>query len=133
MKLVDVLRILWMKFTNKQFIKFVIVGIINTTVTYVIYLLIISYINYNIAYSLAYIIGILLSYFLNAKHVFNKKINIRSFLKFPLVYLIQYLLNIILMNFFIIYLNVHINIAPALIIIISVPITFFLSRLVFKS
>ena len=48
-------------------------GIINSVVTYVLFIVISDFIDYRIAIVLVYIPGILLSYFLNQRIVFNKR------------------------------------------------------------
>jgi putative flippase GtrA len=48
-------------------------GIINTVVTYGLFLVISDFIDYRIAIALVYIPGILLSYFLNGRIVFRKR------------------------------------------------------------
>lgn len=133
MKLVNVLHTLWMKFTNKNFIRFLFVGLTNTVTTYLLYLLLISYISYNIAYSISYVTGILLSYYLNAKFVFHKQMSIKTFMQFPLVYVVQYVINIVFMNLFIEYWQMDTALAPLLVIVLSIPITFVLSKFIFKS
>lgn len=132
MRVGNVLDTLWMKFTNENFIRFLFVGLGNTISTYLLYLLLINYISYNLAYSISYVAGIILSYYLNACFVFKQKMSITTFMKFPLVYVAQYLMNIVFMNVFIEYCNINITIAPILVIILATPITFILSKLVFK-
>ena len=131
MNLEIVRHILLTKFINKKFLSFLFVGVINTLITYGIYYFLLRWINYNIAYSISYISGIVISYYLNSVVVFKKKINIKTFLKFPIVYVAQYICNLLFMNLFIIYLYIPEKIAPILVIILTVPITFFLSKIVF--
>ena len=132
MNLENVRHMLLMKFMTRSFIRFLIVGIVNTLATYVLYLLFLMMVSYNIAYSFSYILGILFSYYLNSVFVFKKKVNIITFIKFPVVYIAQYLFNIVFINFFVLYLHLPESIAPLISIVLAIPITFGLSRMVFK-
>lgn len=121
-----------MKFINKEFIKFLIVGVINTFSSYVIYLMFITFMTYNVSYTLSYFCGIVISYILNSVFVFKVNLTLKNAFKFPLVYIVQYLLNIILLNVFVKYTIINEVFAPILIIIISVPLTFVLSKIILK-
>jgi len=66
-------------------------GIINTAVTYTLFVIISNIINYQITIVIVYIIGIFLSYFLNGKLVF--KIRGKLYL-FILIYVGMLLLNL---------------------------------------
>ena len=54
-------------------------GIINTAVTYGLFVIISNYIDYRITIVGVYAIGILISYFLNGKFVFNNRGNLGIF------------------------------------------------------
>ena len=54
-------------------------GIINTAVTYSLFVIISNYIDYRITIVGVYAIGILISYFLNRKFVFNNRGNLGIF------------------------------------------------------
>jgi putative flippase GtrA len=99
MKVGNVLHMLLMKFMNKDFVKFLFVGGFNTLVTYVIYLFFLMYFQYNIAYGIAYVVGILSSYLMNSLIVFKEKLSIKKIIQFPFVYLFQYLVSIFLLYY----------------------------------
>ena len=115
------------------FARFLIGGILNTAITYLLYFSLLPFFSYKIAYTAAFILGILVSYGLNALFVFKAKVAIKSMIRFPLIYLIQYLLGIALVTTLIEYLGVAAWLAPMIVIIITVPLTFVLSRLIFTS
>lgn len=117
---------------NKEFMRFLIVGGANTLITYAIYLLFLPIFNYNIAYGTSYVSGIVISFILNAKFVFNTNLTFGKAIKYPLVYVVQYIINVILLNVFIESLNINDKLAPLIVIIISIPITFVLSKLILK-
>jgi putative flippase GtrA len=72
------------------FFRFLVTGAANTAVTYAAYLLLLRVIPYLWAYSIAYIAGILIAYLAQTRYVFGVGTSWRTFLKFPLVYLVQY-------------------------------------------
>lgn len=110
--------------------RFIIAGLSNTALTYVIYLIAIQRVSYSVAYAIAYVIGILLSYWLNLRFVFKQTTSWRKFCLFPLVYLIQYILGAMLLAICIEWLAIPISLAPLLVILLTLPITFFCSRFI---
>ncbi|NEN84300.1 GtrA family protein [Paenibacillus elgii] len=119
-----------MKYLNNSFVKFLIVGITNTLITYLAYLFLLLFFKYQIAYSISYILGIAFSYILNTIIVFKSSISVKKILFYPIVYIIQYLINVALLSYFVNYVNE--KIAPILIIVITIPITFLLSKFILK-
>ncbi|WP_232278715.1 GtrA family protein [Paenibacillus sp. 481] len=121
-----------MKFLSKEFLKFVVVGIVNTASTYLIYLLLLSVLSYTLSYTVSYVCGIFISYVLNTYYVFKEKLNYKKMIQYPLVYVVQYVLNAIMLYLLIDYLGLEKEYAPLIVIILSIPITFILSRLIIK-
>ncbi|MEK3865997.1 MULTISPECIES: GtrA family protein [Paenibacillus] len=121
------------KLLNKQFLKFVISGGINTLFTYLVYLLLLQVLSYSMSYTISYISGIFLSYYLNTIFVFKEKVTFRKFLKFPVVYLVQYLINLLMLFVLVEYLNLSKQIVPLIVIVVTIPITYTLSKLIIKS
>ena len=112
----------------KQFIKFVGVGGINTVITYLLYLLLLFVFSYQVSYTFTYIFGIWLSYWLNLKFVFREIGSTKKMLFFPLVYLIQYLFGMIILYIMIEIFRIRIQLGPIIVVIITLPITFILSK-----
>lgn len=114
-----------------EFARFLLVGATNTLFSYLLYVLLLRAMPYIAAYTLSYGAGIVLSYFLNVQFVFRKRAGLASFLKFPLVYLIQYGLGALVL-----WLLVGAGISPTLsmlgVIIVTIPVTFLSSRFVLK-
>ncbi|MNW40846.1 GtrA-like protein [compost metagenome] len=123
---------LWMKFLNKEFLKFIISGGINTLATYGLYLLFLFVWEYEVSYTISYILGIFLSYFLNTSFVFKEKVTLLKFIKFPFVYLVQYLLNMVILLLLVEYIKLPAEIVPVIVIIITLPITYLLSKYIIK-
>jgi len=120
-----------MALMKKPFFKFIISGGLNTIATYLVYLLLLTITNYQISYTVSYIAGIILSYYLNKKFVFKTKNSLKTFLIYPLVYLSQYLLGFFLTWFWIEILKLNPIYSPIIVVALSLPVTFLLSRFVF--
>jgi len=69
-------------------VRYLLVGGLNTAVCYVIYLLLLDFTGHNIAFTIDYLFGIVFSYFLQLKFVFQAEGSIEKFVKFPSVYVI---------------------------------------------
>ena len=100
-------------------------GIINTVVTYGLFLLISRFTDYRISITISYIVGILLSYFLNSKIVFNSK---GKFHIFILVNVCMLLINITITWFFIENFNMSKEYAQIVAIIVVFALGFTLNK-----
>jgi putative flippase GtrA len=109
-------------------IKFIIGGGINTAFTYGLYFGLQVIMPYQAAYAVAFALGIVFSYWFNSTIVFKTPISWKGFMTFPLVYLIQYVLSAILLGFFVEQIGINQLFAPLFVIIVTVPITFILTR-----
>jgi putative flippase GtrA len=115
-----------------EFGRFLIAGAINTATTYALYLVLLGSAAYLFAYSLAYVAGIVVSYFLNALFVFRTKPAVNTALRFPLVYVAQYLLGAAVLWICVERLGVRRELGLAFSIAVTVPITYAASRLALK-
>lgn len=111
-----------------QFIRFIGAGGINTIITYIAYLLLLLVTNYSVSYTIAYILGIALSYWLNIKFVFQEKSSKRKIILFPLVYLFQYLMGILVLYIMIDKVSIPEELGPIIVVIVTLPLTFLLSK-----
>lgn len=121
------------KFISGTAARFVVSGGINTLATYLIYLGAIRLVQYQIAYTLTYACGIVLGYFLNALWVFRSRPTARSAMTYPLAYIAQYLLGLGLLSLCVAVIGIDKRIAPLIVVAITLPFMFALSRLVFKN
>ena len=117
---------------DKAFFRFLIVGTANTLLGYVIYFLANLVLSYQFAFTLAYIGGLLLSYYLNSGWVFHSKMTWRSMLVFPLVYVVQYATTLGLLHVFVELLKIGENISYFVAVALTIPVSFLLSKKVFK-
>ena len=118
---------------KNKFIRFLIVGCVNTLVSYLIFSALIHIVNYDVAYACSYAFGILVSYVFNGKWTFSKSIDFKGMLIYPLVYIVQFSTGWAVLKYGIEMLNFTENQAYILSIIISIPIGFLTSKLYFKS
>ncbi len=120
-----------------QFIKFNIVGIINTVLNYLIYsLLIYSGVGYRISLAVDYALGIAVSFILNKKYTFKKdeKTNPLMVIKMIFSYVCIFFINVFLLEFMVEKINVDLYVGQFFSIIIIVLISFVLQKLyVFKA
>lgn len=114
------------------FPRFLIAGAINTSSTYLLYLGLLLLMPYLWAYSLTYAAGIGLGYALNSRWVFKKAYNFRSATIYPAIYTINYFLGILLLWLFIEQIHISKEIAPLIVLTISVPIMYFMSKSIFQ-
>ena len=121
-----------MKYINKEFIRFVLFGGVNTLLGYLIYVILLIFLNYKVSFTITYVSSIFISYYLNSKFVFCRKVSLKKGLMYPSVYLIQYLICMLLLHIFVEILNLSKFIAPILAVLLTVPVTFFLSRSIIK-
>jgi putative flippase GtrA len=108
--------------------RFIVAGILNTGITYALYLILLTWQGYEFAYSLSYAAGIVISYLANAIYVFRKPLKASSAMAFPLVYVVQFLIGFLLVKILVEWLTVPAEIAPLIAIAVTLPVTFVLSR-----
>jgi putative flippase GtrA len=120
----------WLRGVGKRpFVRFLIVGSLNTILTYALFLLLSSVLHYSLAYTISYLAGIAFSYVLAATYVFGTGLAVQSALRFPLVYVLQYLYGLAALFVLIDVLGVWHQVAILFVIATSVPLTFVLMRL----
>jgi putative flippase GtrA len=114
-------------------VRFLFSGLLNTGIVYLLYLGFLRIYSYHIAYTGSFVLGILISYGLNAKFVFRSSIAFGSLIRFFAVYLTQYVLGLVLLVILIDFFKIAAWIAPIFTLLITVPLTFVLSRTIFLS
>jgi putative flippase GtrA len=118
----------WLR--DHQFGRFLICGGVNTLLTYLIYVGFVMLLPYPVAYTITTILGIFISYILNARFVFRRKLSLMAALRYPVVYVVQYFLGLALLYVLVEKAHVSKFFAPLLIVVATTPITFLLSRFV---
>lgn len=116
------------KTIRSEFSRFLLAGAANTLLTYLLYIFLLEFLAYLLAYSITYCAGIVLSYFLNAHFVFKQQLSFTSFMKFPLVYVIQYCLGTAILWLLVDQAAISPAIAMIGVIVATIPATFIASR-----
>ena len=116
-----------------EFVRFIVAGAINTVVTYGLYLVLLPFLRYLIAYSAAYAVGIILSYWLNSVVVFRQSMSFRGFVRFPLVYVAQYAVTATLLWVCVGVLGMTKEVSLLAAIALTIPATFLAARLAIVS
>jgi putative flippase GtrA len=112
-----------------EFARFVAVGLVNTGIGYGVFLLLLPTVGYQPAYAAAYLVGIVVAYLLNSTFVFRSRIALRTALKYPLVYVVQYLFGALLLYGMVAWLGIDRRWAALIALVLSVPVSFVLNRL----
>lgn len=120
--------------THAEILKFIIVGGINTLNYYVVYLLLLKllHIEYMISHIIGFIVAFVISYYLNCYFVYRVKPTWRKFISFPITQLVNVSLQTVLLYVFVSWLNLPAEIAPFAGLVITIPITFILSKWILK-
>jgi len=110
----------------RQFSKFTLVGILNTIVGYVLFFILVGFMNYLVATVISHFIAVAHSYLWNRYWVFkSQKPAFVEFIKFNSVYLLVLLENLLLMYIFVGNINVNPRIAALLCLPITTLISYF--------
>lgn len=110
--------------------RFIAVGILNTAVTYLLYILLQTVLFYQIAYAIAYCLGILSSYLFNTLVVFRVPLSWSRGIIYPLIYFVQYVISAVFLSGIVELLDVSEKVGPLVVIVLMTPITFILNKLV---
>ncbi|WP_457830851.1 flippase GtxA [Staphylococcus aureus] len=120
--------------THAEILKFIIVGGINTLNYYVVYLLLLKllHIEYMVSHITGFLVAFVISYYLNCYFVYRVKPTWRKFISFPITQIVNVSLQTVLLYVFVSWLNLPAEIAPFAGLIITIPITFILSKWILK-
>ncbi len=120
------------KLFNAESVRFIIAGGLNTLITYLFYLLLLLFSPYEIAYSTSFATGIASGYTLNALFVFRQPWMWKKMFQFPVVYIVQYAIGLLFMTILVDRFHIDKKVAPIIIILLSLPLTFLLSKFIVK-
>ena len=117
-----------------EIIKFIIVGAINTLNYYIIYLMFTQLLNipYLFSHITSFLISFVVSFFLNCLLVYKVKPTWRKFIQFPLTQVVNMGMQTGLLYVFVQWFHISSVIAPFAGLIITIPITFVLSKYILR-
>ena len=120
--------------THYEIIKFIIVGGINTLNYYIVYLILLKLIdlNYLVSHVSGFMVSFIISYYLNCHFVYKVKPTCRKFIQFPLTQVVNMGMQTLLLYIFVQWFHISSVIAPFAGLIITIPITFVLSKYILK-
>jgi putative flippase GtrA len=115
-----------------RWFRFLLGGVVNTAVTYGLYLSIELIVNYQIAYFFAYLTGMIIAYIVNSLFVFRVELSYKSLFAYPLVYLAQYLISAMLLGTMVEVFGLAKVYAPLLVIVMMIPLTYVVNILLLE-
>ena len=117
---------------NKKLL-FLFGGVLNTALTYAIYLLLNYFTDYRISYFISYLIGIIFAFYYNSKYVFNAPFSWKLIFQYPAIYIIQYIASALLLAILVDIISIDQSIAPLIVIAVMVPFSYLLNEFIFKN
>lgn len=117
---------------NNEPVRFLVVSVVNTIATYILYLFLLTMFEYTVAYSISYLVGILISYVLASGFVFNVSLSWTKLFIYPLVYLAQYLVALFVLSVLVDKFTVSERLSPLIVLFVTFPITFLISKFLLK-
>lgn len=117
-----------------EFLKYAIVGCINTADYYLSYLIFMDIFkfSYKISFVMGYVVSIVGSYFLNTYFTYKQKPSVKKFLIFPLTYIPNFIIQYLGMILLVDRINMSRKVAPVITALVATPITFFVTKYVIK-
>ena len=112
-----------------SFIRFAIVGCINTLNYYLLYILFMFVgLPYIFSHSAAFGISMIGSFYLNCYYTYKVKPTWKKFIQFPMTYVVNY--SVSTLSLFVIVDLLHLNafIAPIISMLLPIPFTFLVSK-----
>jgi putative flippase GtrA len=116
----------------QNWVRFLLGGIVNAALSYSVYLVLNLFLGYQWAYLAAYACGMVFSYCFNAAFVFEARLSWRGLFSYPAVYLIQYGASALLLGWLVESGVCSEAIAPLPIVILTLPLTFIMSKVVIR-
>lgn len=121
--------------SKARLIEIVLFGIVGSTamaIHYGIYYVLLPFLPVNVAFSLGYFISFLYNFTMTSYFTFKVKPSVGRFFRFAASHGTNYLLQILLLNFFIHVMGLGEKMAPVPVYAISVPVNYMLVRLAMK-
>ena len=115
---------------NFDFLRFVVVGILNSALTYALYVLLNMVLAYQVAYAISFSAGIFFSAQLNSKFTFKTKLNTWKLARFCFIYFLNFCVGLGLLSILVDYLQWSDVTAPVLVLLATTPIGFLGSKYV---
>ena len=115
---------------RRSFARFLVAGVATTVASYALFVVLELVLPYLVAYAIAYVAGFVLSYFVNTRFVFRVAQSWTTFLRFPLVYVVQLVLGSAVIVLLVERFALHPRIAALFALAVTVPATYFAAKFV---
>jgi putative flippase GtrA len=112
----------------REVILFLVVGVSNTLLTYVVYLALLRVAHYGWAFTGAFVVGLVFTGLLNIRVTFARHPTVAACLAFSAYYCVYYVFALGLLHVFVEWLGVDEHWAPLIMLPVVVPINFVMSR-----
>lgn len=116
--------------SSKRWLRYLLGGGVNTSFSYAAYLALNTIMTYQLAYFIAYALGIVFAYWFNARVVFRVPLSWKGLFSYPIVYVIQYLASAFLLGGLVEFMGIEETMAPLVVAIAMMPVTYMMSKLV---
>ena len=117
-----------MRYTKGEALRFLFTGLFNTVFGYIVYLACLRVAPYSIAFIFSFSVSIFISFLLNSHFVFRTQVKWRNLVGVTKIYVIQALLGLCLLFFWIHFAKIDERLAPLLNVAILMPLSFFANR-----
>ena len=114
-----------------ELIRFGMVGVLAVAIHYAVYWVLLHWANANVSYTMGYLISFLANYYLSSHFTFKEKASARNGMGFGCAHLLNYVLQMVLLNIFL-WLGLARELVPFAVLSIAVPTNFVMVRFVIK-
>ena len=121
---------------NKERLREILLfGVVGTTamgIHYGLYYLLLAYLPVNAAFSVGYLVSFLCNFMMSSYLTFKVRPSLTRFLRFAASHATNYLLQMVLLNFFVHVMSLGERLAPIPVYAISIPVSYLLVRLAMR-
>jgi putative flippase GtrA len=112
--------------------RFLAVGAFNTLATYLIYAGLSEFLPYKIAFTISFVLGIVISWQLNARYTFNTSVTGNNLIRYAAIYISTWLVSIFVLGALVETVGIHHLLAPLIIVAVITPANFVLAKFIFS-
>ena len=113
---------------RKQVLLFAVAGLARTVLGYLLYLLLLRFLPYWLAFTTCYVATLAFSFYLNGRYVFEASVTARRAIRYVLIYCINYLLSLGVLMLAVEVLYLGPVVAPLCVIAVMFPVNFLAER-----
>jgi putative flippase GtrA len=115
-----------------QFARFLLVGGANTAASYAVYLLLLLALDYRVAYTAAFVAGLVGGYLMHARFVFDAAPGVRSVAAYLATYTAMYLASLLVLYLAVTRIGIPKPLGMLASLAVTVPVSFLLLRRGFR-